>query len=278
MFPCEDKNRSKIRRQYESQFTDSAELVDGSVEFLETLGKTASNFSEETRAFLIGTFAREIRRFRSINLLCEFGLTENAEILTRSGFEGLMSLHYVLGIRVPDDEISNDLKNRIRSLPEFPKDISKFDFRVALYLAKEAQTYLKVFPDDGDKRKDEINYLKELVGQVGEQWKKTIKDTKTYSGLNIRQLAEYCKLTDIYEEIYPLLCNVSHAGDASRFVGRNDDSEIVIKLVTDHTKIPPVLELSSLMLLKIVSAMEIGFDLVAPEVFGRFLQDRLPPS
>ncbi|MEZ6048277.1 MAG: DUF5677 domain-containing protein [Planctomycetaceae bacterium] len=178
-----------------------------------------------------GILVREIRRLRLLTIAYEKGFPENASILTRSLFEGLLGERFLLREPIADERCSDKLLKARNNLPSIPDSFSRKDFHSYLYAAlpsvnRERTRSLIVLNEAETKNADEeINEIKQVIGQ---KWFNILKN-KNYSGLTIKQLSENYEMSDYYEKVYGIQSSSVHASDALQFIEidhSTDSSEI----------------------------------------------------
>ncbi len=255
MLPNEDKNRQEIQKRFSEEFRLSANLIDASVRFLDQLRQMDLQFSPDMKAFVLGTFVREVRRYRSIVALCAIGILENAEALTRSMYEGMLSLKYVLNVTIPADEQSAKLRKALERLAH-PSDIETPEFRLHLYNAKAASTALRLAENLGEQDSEAAQRCRNVQAAISQPWLDAQRRTGSYSGLRIVQLAEYCGMLEYHQRVYPQHCYVTHANDAMSFVQRPGDGNAWVQLSTDTQQLGNVLGLASGIMFYIVGTLE----------------------
>jgi len=257
MLPNESENRETIRNRFSGNFAISATLTDELVRFLDDLREMDIRFSDTVKAFVLGTLARETRRYRAIVAVCELGLTESADALVRTMYEGVLSLKYVFDLKISVADQSVELQNVLKNLPS-PGEVEIQDFRVGLYRAMAASSYLCLMKEYGETDPEaEQNFLN-VQASIPPAWQEVQRKRRSYSGLNIKQLAEYCGMATYHNRIYPQHCHISHANDAMSFVKRTGDGNAWVQLATDIQEVGRVLYLASEIAFWIVDAIEKG--------------------
>ena len=116
MLPNEAENRTRTRAAIGAEF----ELIQTAIALgVATLNRLISSdcHAEITKAMTIAILTREIRRLRSIAAIAELGFAENADILCRSMFEGLLAERFILRSPPPGNQRSSDLANALKSQP-----------------------------------------------------------------------------------------------------------------------------------------------------------------
>jgi hypothetical protein len=238
MFPNEQENREELARHFASDFLLMGQLAKVAIHFHEDLCHVKGpDLTGNAKEFLLGTFTRELRRFRSCIELCAMGYTENATILTRSMYEGLLAERFVIGTPIPDEACSTSLINARSRLPKFPMGGEGEEVRSYLCRAME--------PLRMSRLRETLHDQAELLAQtskwdnaeqmiesmVGADWLKTLKKSKHYSGMNVRLCAESCGLLDYHVKLYGLQSAQVHADDAFRYVNSEAGNALLVGLV-----------------------------------------------
>jgi hypothetical protein len=231
MLPDEEENQQIIAELHKAEFEAARDLMDAGLTVLNALSRQRPESLTTTPwVFLVATLTRELRRLRSCIALSALGMSENCDILTRSLFEALLSVRFVLGRTIPADEISENLKAAIRGLPPVPPGRDLVEFRVDVYRALEPLRFWQISEDyhdqmDGVAEKIAI-FDKEVDKVLGPEWvKRLARKGAHYSGLSISQAAEFHGLGEYYKTLYSLQCARSHVNDAFKYVApRNDGS------------------------------------------------------
>ena len=259
MLPHEDENRRGIQGHFGEDFALSATLLSECVRFLDQVRQVDMGVANETKAFVLGTMVREIRRYRSIVAECELGLLENAFGLMRTMYEGMLSLRYVLGATLPTGKQSPGLRQRLKELPPPLANMKTPDFRARQYFAKAADTALRLADDIGENDSGEADRCRDVRGSVPEPWQVAQRKAGNFSGLSIAQLAEYCGVLDVHRRLYYLECHVTHANDAVSFVRVDDDGNAWVQLATEVGQTRLLLCLASGILFQVVQTVETAF-------------------
>ena len=234
-----------------------ARLISESIRFLGQLHELDLG-SDKLKAFVVGSVARDIRRYRSIALECEHGLIENAEALGRALYEGMLSIRYVLDMTIPAEEHSSGLQKRLGELPPAPDDVDLREFRLRLYVAKSSETLIRLANDVGESESEIVRPFKDLRASLPSGWRDAQRN-RGYSGLSFARLAEYCGMLDMHQRFYYLQCHVTHANDALGFVGETEEGYASAKLSTDFGQAGKVLSLAAGIMFYEISTIEVAF-------------------
>lgn len=247
MLPFEKENREEILSRFETDFGLAENLIQSLLVTTEAIfSRSDSSYSEYATWTLANIAVREIRRFRSIVLECEIGHDENAQILLRSMFEGLLAVRFIVSDPIPLAECSPDLQGVRKKLPAIPDTYNAVDFRAGLHVAGEAFSNYRV-----GSKSDTIT-PKQLAGirkraadaesEIGPDRTRTLTTgSRRYCGLQIRQQAESYGLEKMYE-VYQLQCVQVHANDATRYIERGD-GWLRLNLARDPSRVPDNIQL-----------------------------------
>ncbi|MBB3209060.1 hypothetical protein FHS27_004896 [Rhodopirellula rubra] len=216
--PHEKDNAAEIVSEYPEHFNFAAELLSSGLDLLDQLSK--SNRFDDTpivKAAAGGILARELRRYRSIAHMAEYGFIENVDVLTRVLFEGTLAARFVLYESIPVEERSGQLRGRLRNQPTIPDGVSEVEFRSWLY-STMPNIKMALMADqlgmDSESKQTILDGVSEIEQIIGPEWMEVLKThPKTYSGLSVRDLAESCGVLSMYVEMYALQSMDVHASD-----------------------------------------------------------------
>jgi hypothetical protein len=223
VFASESESRSRICDTFGRDLGYAGRLLSIGLRATHALcEETASSCAGETKLTIGGMLAREIRRLRSIVMVSEVEYVENAEILTRCLFEGVLGERFILDTPIPLAECSESLRERRQRLPVIPPGISKEELHTHLYNASPALRMLAAH-DNSDVDERDTQRLERAVSElqttIGPEWMDVLRRPPyAYSGLNVRQLAENYRLSNYYESAYGVQSRTAHANDALQFV------------------------------------------------------------
>lgn len=273
MFPHECENRAEIKRRFGEEFSRSQRLVDKCIEFLDVLRHTEL-FCDEVKAFILGSYVRAVRRYRSIVAECELGQEMNGFALTRAMYEGVLSIRYVLDQTIPASKQSKELRNTLSKLPPPSADIALASFRVQLCRAMEAQTIVQLAKDVGDSVSNVAAEYEKLIASVPDLWQEVHRKRGSYFGLNIAQLAEYCDMAEMHRQLYYLQCRVTHANDAMSYVRIDREGNVEIQLASNIDNLGALLQLASALLFRIIETLQSGLEIDAnmDNIFNEYYQ------
>ena len=238
MLPHETENAVDIQNKYAAEFktcSDHLEIVHESV--LPELCEAIKRCPYATCLAGVGILVRDIRRFRSAALECQFGYVENAEILTRSMFESLLAGRFIFGPDKPTKDCSPKLREALKCLAEIPNGLTQRDFRALLYCHRttfgvrymgiRARRHANLRKSAKDKGSRLEECLPEIEKQIGKEWVNKLKSWSNYSGMSISNLAENAGLSELYDTFYAMNSLTSHASDPLRHLEFDESSGAV---------------------------------------------------
>ena len=270
LLPGERDNRQGILQQFSEDFTFAAKLLRLSMNIAEAFCRERTSQYEMTTKMVIGgILAREIRRFRTIIMVSERGYVENAEILTRSLFEGLLAERFILQSPIPLEECSPGLRSARKELPGIPSGYSREEVHTHLYTARQPFEF-KRFRDKGEIDEEIESVMDIPIAHVeqtlGSEWVNTLTSFPfTYSGLTIAQLAESYGARYYDRQVYALQCSAVHANDALSFTSLDESTEppvMSLDLATDDRRLqqlPRVMQLGAAMFVSLLADVDESF-------------------
>jgi len=256
LLPSEMENRRAILRQFSEDFAFAARLLRLAVDIAEAFCRERNSEYEVTTEIVIGgILAQEIRRFRAITLVSERGYVENAEVLTRSLFEGLLAERFILRSPIALEACSPGLRNAREKLPKISDQYSRGEFHTHLYTALGPLTF-KRLRDKGEIEEELESVMDSAIAHVertlGPEWVAKLMDRPwSYSGLTIAQLAENYGLSTYHRQAYGIQSSTVHANDALRFTSLDQTTEpptLLLGLATDDRhlrQLPRVVRLAA---------------------------------
>jgi len=223
----EGTTRRHIRRLYHQEFLDGDRRLLAVHEFHGLLcDKNFPGSQKCPQTVIVGLWAKICRQYRSILVLCEIGLTQDAEVIVRCLFESTVQLLFVTkrNIRLP---------GRWKNAPKIPRTRFSMEFRARLYLARDLlneQKRLNVWKKtQGLKRmarrlaasvNEMVHTAEELIGHEWMQW---LEKTP----LSVESMAKNVGLSRWYEAVYRLQSPIAHANDALSHV-QPDDMQMTV--------------------------------------------------
>jgi len=270
--PDERENAEAITREYAEDFCFAAKLLDAAAEVLHQLAKT-DRFDDSpiVKAAVGGILTRELRRYRAIMHIAEFGLIENVDVLTRVLFEGALATRFILNDFVPAENRSNELNKRLCQQPAIPVGFSRTEFRSWLYSYMPTIKFASMVDQlgmDSASRQEILDSVAEAEKAIGPQWIKVLtKFPKTYSGLCVRDLSESGGLLSMYHKLYSLQSMDIHASDGlaslehENLEGKNSVSFMIGTARQRVEQIPTHMRLASGVLLILLYDIGKAFEL-----------------
>jgi Family of unknown function (DUF5677) len=181
-----------------------------------------------------GVFVKTCKQYRSIQLLCQHGLPEDAQALTRNLGETTIALYFLLRHRV-------ELKQNGRRVPAIPGKPLSTKFRSDLFLAYGVLQKQKMLNEWGTTKGLKAAYKKVLKGEfpasvaaakalLGPDWLKRQKDSKYYAGVPFRDLVLSFRVPLIYAVLFRMGSQFVHPSDLTSFLRINEDGTTVFLL------------------------------------------------
>ncbi len=236
MLDFEDENRDLLANAFDFQLKCARDLLALGQEFGESLTQSSEERRDEfdpvTWLVVIFVFAQLLRRCRGVILLWEFGYVAESEVLARSLFDTHLAARFIIETQVPQSHWSYELQKEFEDLCSLcGNGITRFtdmNFRATLYAASRTLKFDKkteilkalpilkgVLPEDfGDKMRLAAS---DVENEIGNQWAKRIRKTKTFHGFSkIKLLAEYCGADKdhYYRTLYGLQSESTHGENA----------------------------------------------------------------
>ena len=182
-------------------------------------------------------------------LECEIGHKENAEILTRTLFEGLLAIRFILHRPKRLDACTPGLRGARRKLPRLPSNRRAVDIRALLYAAMPLLQIHRLRTQNlavlAEVSAEMAQAIKEAKKEIGSIWYRVLTTgRRTYSGLSVKDLAETYRLEAYYERAYGIQSTAVHANDPLRFV-RFDRGTIYLQLAGNIDDIPMAMHLAA---------------------------------
>ncbi len=253
MLPDETEARAKLRELFEREFEQFNALQLFSVALIPFPLKIQAHRGLD-RAVVdvaLGLYVKACRQFRGIQLLSEAGLGSDASALTRGLFETTLALKFVLAPRfVP--------RRNGKRLPNVKGKPLTVRFRARMYAANLAFEKLRMLDrwraTHGLKRKGVMaldtkaieDSAQHAEGVLGAEWTARLKSAKSYSGLNMRDLACSANFRTSYETFYRMTSWPTHAVDADAMFA----AESILDIAPSPRGIPQAIGWASLLILQ----------------------------
>jgi len=241
MLPNEDDARVAVAAQFRREFAFAREVLDHCVAVVnrDRLRVEKRRGLNDTVLFVaLGLYTKACKQARSILTLCEGGLGEDAHALTRALFETTLALNFILRPRV------TIRRGGIRLPPVSGKPLTT-GFRADLYLARFVVERNLMVQDlartPGWKRTankiDRASLASEAAKtaqSIGPEWTKRLKQSRTYSGVSLRDTAFSLGYGQAWVVLYRTGSWSTHANDIEQYVTLRETSP------TDPTLVPEI--------------------------------------
>jgi hypothetical protein len=167
-----------------------------------------------------------------------------------------------------------------KPLPEIPGYPLTTAFRTKLYIAHDAAGTLKILREmakHGEIEAEEAaraialaeQHAKEQADQIGSEWAKRQKDSGSYSGLGVLDLAESIEMPLLYHTFYRPSSAGVHGTDARKYIDPQvrQDGGITFHACSSAKGVAEALLFASLVMLQVLN--------VTNQRFGLNLEERL---
>jgi hypothetical protein len=249
VLPYERRARAQIRKHFRTHIAFAQDVLSLALKIIgQDPENPASGVVTPTRTkglfartvyLSMGLYAKGCKQLRSIIHLCMIGLTDEAEVISRSLFETILALEFLVRSRVTLKESGNKV-----SVPK-GKPLTT-PFRTQLYLAHvafEDERRLKEFK----KTRGLKRYAKYLGSPgsitkaadtarnaIGPEWTSRVAGAKKYGGVTVRSLAESFGVLSFYLAVYSKQSGAAHGADAlAHFNVRKAGEPFTLKLLSD---------------------------------------------
>lgn len=199
--PKENEGKRMILKIHGQVFKDAEKLWNIAKDILkegDVVGK--GNYEHVNFAFT-GIFAKQMKLYRAIILLCEYGMSHEAQILVRSMFECYLNMKY---IEKSEDVVEQSKRFLLWGIALSPKNIAtaKIDVREKGKQVIDELTRL----NDG--------FKKEFKND--DEWEKFLR--RGPSMKKIWKLAEEVGMKKDYDLLYTITSGVVHSADVHDYV------------------------------------------------------------
>jgi hypothetical protein len=267
MLPNEPAVERDLASRFGNQFTEMTALHTFAVSILapQITIKGSKGVDGSVVYVCLGLFVKACRQFRSVQHLCQAGLGSDAHALTRNLFETWLALMFVARRRVT-------LKQGKKRLGSVGKRALGSRLRARLYLANAAFESERVVKDwestVGLKRSAKVKLdgqsirmgAADAATAIGAEWTKRLKEKKSYSGLNLRELAHSFRVDAAYATLYRSASWSTHAVDLNQFLA-NTANGLELKLEPSDDWIEPTIGGASLTLVCCIDVLNDRFHL-----------------
>ena len=228
MLPFESDNRAAIATRFSTEFSLAKSLID--IAHTVPAAVASSNpYTQRLRLLVAGIVTCEVRRYRCTLATLELGYAENAAVLGRALYEGLLAERFVLRSPTTPWE-PGDLRLQLAQMSPDRRAMIYCSFVTVLQKKWHYERIAKTEDVDvilgPEWRQKTALWAADVEKHIGREWVERPKGVSKshYSGLSIEKLAEYCDLSETHRKYYPILCASAHANDGLRFVEMSDDS------------------------------------------------------
>ena len=220
--PEEDSLREHVRTELVAEFQLASELLDVGIRLFEKdFAISSANVPGYDELWLcLGVVAKSCRQYRAVGGIVELGLGDVANSNCRMLFETSLAAQFLMRPEV-------NLRRGKKDLPELPGYLLTTEFRAKLYLANDALSTAKVLremakdgglgtEDDEELIRRAENHAQQQCDSIGFEWTKRLKDSGSFSGLKIFDLAESFDRLFVYNALYRSASMGIHGADARR--------------------------------------------------------------
>jgi hypothetical protein len=273
--PGEDELRNLIRAELASELQVAADLLEvGTSIFLSPIRPNPKDGMDHLEAWIgLGIVAKACRQYRGIIALAEIALGDVADNNCRMVAETLLAAEFLMRPTLV-------LKRGGKPLPEvhgYPLTIA---FRTKLYVAHDAASTLKILREmakhgeiDAEEAARAValaeQHAKEEADEIGPEWAKRQKDSGSYSGVGVLDLAESIEMPFLYHTFYRPASAGVHGTDARKYIEPEvrADGGITFHVCSSGKGVAEALVFASLVMLQVVE--------VTNQRFGLNLDERL---
>lgn len=266
--PNEDQLREQLRLEFAAELELASELLSvGTGLFEETFSINTENVPGHDELWLsLGVIAKACRQYRAIIALAELGLGDVARSNCRMLIETSLAAQFLMQSEVT-------LRRGKKELPEVPGYPLTTAFRTRLYLAHDALNTAKVLremakdsglgSEDDDTLRCAEQHAKNQCDPIGPEWTKRLKDSASFSGLKIVDLAQSFDRLFAYNAFYRPASPGVHAADARKSMNLevHDGGAISFRFPTWPDGVADALMLASHALLDVLQVAILRFGL-----------------
>jgi hypothetical protein len=247
MLPGEEETREHIRTEFAGAFANARDTLELEEQVLDALCEATNRLDDTSPGtIIIAALTKLLRQHLAVRLLCERGLTREAEIIARGMFEVVL---VVLGLLAQDFELRCGAPERRPTV----------GLRAKLVLAKMAidrEKYARMVEKgtalvlSTTARQNADTWVKDAESALGPQWIEWVRKHKDYFGLRVGDLAKRLGLDEYYEVIYRIQSGALHASDLDEFIVSSDEEsngshqELECRLLPDCESAPITLLLA----------------------------------
>ncbi len=270
MRPGEYSTKRAIRQRHARDFAYSKKLLAAAHKLHRLLcTKEVRPVLNRSKAVAIGLWMKICKQYRSILVLSELGLVEDAEVIARSLFESTQWTLFVVKRNIR-------LSRGWATAPTRPRGGFSTKFRAEVYLARHALNEEKLRNVWRSKQglKRPAGALSQAMGDMvqtaetwlGSVWMTWLRDKKKSAGaFKVETMAANVGLAKWYDAVYRRQSHIAHAGDALNHLDAGRASMTIdATLGADIERVPEPLCLANAMCLQAAHAVNarfcLGFD------------------
>lgn len=207
------------------------------------------DFSKTAAAVILGLYTKACKTFRAIQVLCRFGLGEDALNLLRVLIETLVNMRYI-GVT------HKGLRERRAQKFAFHGAIWKQKYLLAAERDKIPVTSLS--QSEKDELARIVEYIKQEYGK--EEFKKMSKSHQ-WDGVSMADMAKKVELQSLYHIAWRSSSESAHARDIREHIGYREKKGFFLKIMPGEGWLEPVLWVSNIVFFGIVDKADELFQL-----------------
>ena len=242
----------RFKRTLAKQLTCADELLDFGMKLPTYKDLHSIKFPRDSVVTALGLLTKANVTFRAIIVLCEQGLERPATALSRSLFETLLNLAFLVRSRVSLNQF-NDSKTKPKSPWPLHGKLLTANFRLALFNAwailREEKTVAGLRRTPGLKRhghrvsKKIATLERSYVDRIGSDWEKSIRNGNTCVGMDIANFA--ASLGPVfrrwYRSVYATDSSFVHQTDITTYLEITADGNFAPRRFTSAKEVSGVL-------------------------------------
>jgi hypothetical protein len=267
--PGENELRDFIRAELAAELQVASDLLDlGTGIFQPTVRPVPKDAMDHLEAWMcLGIVAKACRQYRGIVALVEIALGDVADSNGRMLAETMLAAEFLMRPTLI-------LKRGKKPLPEVPGYPLTTAFRTKLYLAHDAASTLKTLREMVKHREIDAEegartvalaeqQAKEGADEIGPEWARRQKESGSYSGISVLDLAESIDMPFLYHAFYRPASAGVHGTDARKYVEPKERSDggITFSACSTAKGVAEALTFSSLVLLEVLNVTNQRFGL-----------------
>lgn len=265
-----DANDEVLAKQLPTQLTLADTILDFGMKLPDQKDLHSISFPRDAVVTVMGLFTKAHVTFHSIIVLCGQRLDRPATALSRSLFETLLNLAFLVRKRVSLNHFNDSKANPKTPVPLYGKTL-KPEFRLALFnawcLLRDDKTVdnwrrTKGLKRQGHHTRKRLTPLdKSYIDTIGPDWKKAIKNKNTCVGLNIANFAASLGLVlqRWYRSVYAADSAFVHQSDIQTFLDITEEGNFTPRIYTSAGQVSGVLHRSAMLYLGCIVEMNKRF-------------------